>query len=245
MWTFTLPVKMAPKVAACMWRELSRELVRNLKMWGIRVFEPHPGGHGLHVHAVVSGFYDVNAVRKIASAHGWGRINVVPVHDPEYVAKYLSKSRRPPDWRGIRLWSAFGKKITEWVPSKVKDIESHCAQSDAYRKIASFLNPIGRTQQLKTMAMARDYAIGALHIAVTENESTSGPVYGNLFTERINITSRPYKCSWWRIHPVNGERISSIHYRYMTFDQMKAWKLATMDNRIDMKSIVAVSGVPQ
>ena len=122
-WTFTLPVAMHPVDGAAMWRDLSRELVRSLGFRGVRVFELHPGGHGLHVHVCTPDWIDVNAVRMICRRMGWGRIDVEVFSNEgdscgEYLAKYLSKQIKA--WRGyplkgVRWWAVFGK-----MPDKVR-----------------------------------------------------------------------------------------------------------------------------
>ena len=81
---------------------------------GVRVFELHPGGHGLHVHIVTNGHFRVEVIRKALRRTGWGRIHVKHLKKDRaralagYVAKYVSKGVRPPCLKGWRLWSAFG-----------------------------------------------------------------------------------------------------------------------------------------
>lgn len=133
MWTFTLPVVVHPKVAASMWQDLARELKRSMGFKGVRVFELHPGGHGLHVHVAVSGWYDVDDVRFISKRFGFGRINVVEWEDQnngytpaEYMSKYLCKQVK--SWngvhlRGLRWWSTFGD-LSDRVRVRDVSIES-------------------------------------------------------------------------------------------------------------------------
>jgi len=124
MWTFTLPVVLHPVEAAARWGEMCRELKRSLGFCGVRVFELHPGGHGLHVHVATAGWFDVNEVRAICRRFGWGPVGVVEWEDcgklgpDDYLAKYLSKDLQV--WRGHRLhgvrwWSTFGD-----LPDKVR-----------------------------------------------------------------------------------------------------------------------------
>jgi len=123
-WTFTFPVVLHPVDAARLWQDLSRELRRSVGFCGVRVFELHPGGHGLHVHVATSEWFDVNAVRQISKRFGFGRLQVEEWKDGgrltpgEYMAKYVSKQMQL--WqgvklRGVRWWSTFGR-----LPDKVR-----------------------------------------------------------------------------------------------------------------------------
>lgn len=116
-WTFTFPLVIHPKDGAGKWQDLCRELRRSLGFRGVRVFELHPNGHGLHVHVVTPDFYNVSEVRNISNRHGFGRIHVKQwdTEDAEqaasYMGKYLNKSVK--SWggislRGMRWWGVFG-----------------------------------------------------------------------------------------------------------------------------------------
>lgn len=123
LWTFTLPDTCSVQAACSKWRNLCRDLVRQVGMRGVRVYEMHPSGHGLHVHVVCLKWHDVNVVREYAGMHGWGRINVtvISVSSLSYVSKYLRKSKRSGYLKGIRIWDCLGK-IKEFR-TRVKDIE--------------------------------------------------------------------------------------------------------------------------
>jgi len=81
------------------------------KNWGgVRVFELHPKGHGIHAHWVVRGYMCWELMQKAALQAGLGKI----VHvDPEpvtaatayYLAKYLTKEEK---LQGVRQWSNIG-----------------------------------------------------------------------------------------------------------------------------------------
>jgi hypothetical protein len=166
LWTFTLPVWLEPKTAAALWTGLARDLARKFGMCGIRVFEPHPKGHGLHVHAVVSGWFPVGLVRYCTALHGWGRIHACKIKKGEgvYIAKYLSKSKRNEGWKGIRLWGAFGQKnARDWKPSKVKDIECISPTIDLYRKFAAHVNPTSRSARHKLWKRAQLVQMGVMN----------------------------------------------------------------------------------
>lgn len=123
-WTFTLPVKVDPKIASRMWCDLSRDLVRNLGFSGVRVFELHPNGHGLHVHLLTSGYFDVDQVRHYCRLHGFGRVHVELCKGEDrdklarYMSKYLSKQIKMfkgSSLKGMRWHATFGK-----LPDKVR-----------------------------------------------------------------------------------------------------------------------------
>lgn len=127
-WTFTLPVKLHPVDAAASWRDLLRELVRRCDFYGVRVFELHPGGHGLHVHVMTNRFFHVSSVRACCRKFGWGRIHVEEFDTSDiesacgYMTKYLTKQVKM--WHGekltgLRWWSVFGK-VSDKV--RVKDV---------------------------------------------------------------------------------------------------------------------------
>jgi len=118
LWTFTVAQEQDARITAAMWRRLAAELKRSLGFCGIRVFEMHPGGHGLHVHVVAEKYFNVRDVRFIAKRMGWGRLHVERIKGvgnsrnvAYYVAKYLSKfrdMRKEHGLKGMRVWAAFG-----------------------------------------------------------------------------------------------------------------------------------------
>lgn len=134
LWTFTFADVPDLSIAARRWSYLAKDLHRRLDFYGVRSFELHPGGHGLHVHFVTPLRYDVNAVRYYSDHHDFGRINVkaIPAVHATYVAKYLQKASRHPSLKGKRLWSCIGFK----EGSKVKDIEIDSPLTREIKKIS-------------------------------------------------------------------------------------------------------------
>lgn len=154
-WTFTLPIRMHPREGAVMWRDLLRELRRTCKFWGVRVFELHPSGHGLHVHVATGQWFDVNAVRRICLRFGWGRLHVEKWDNADkekasaYMGKYLGKSLKGfSGLKGMRWWSVFGsvpdrvrvcdvrieslrRQIWDMVPSWIVSAIAGCGHSDS------------------------------------------------------------------------------------------------------------------
>jgi hypothetical protein len=172
LWTFTLPVYVEPRKAARMWSLLQRDLVRNLGMWGVRVFELHPGGHGLHVHVVAGRFHRVEPVRALCERYGWGRVNVkhIPSTAAGYVAKYVSKSERSTELKGMRLWAVMGKGICEdFKPSKVKDIESDSPVHRQYRRLREICPPSCFAQHRKLWRLAQMVVWGFVRVTVEES----------------------------------------------------------------------------
>jgi len=124
LWTFTMA-----KVYPDAWfGNMHRSLTRNVsdaakrqyksstggtipKSWGgVRVFEVHPRGHGLHAHWVMNGYMDWHIMQQCAIKAGFGKV----VHvDPKpvslatayYLACYLTKNDKI---HGCRQWANIG-----------------------------------------------------------------------------------------------------------------------------------------
>ena len=139
LWTFTFKELLPINVACELWQNLARDLVRKLGVFGLRVFELHPGGHGLHIHLLTCARFDVCQVRKLSDFHGFGRINVVkiPCDACTYVAKYVSKSHSERDavLKGRRLWQPVGKRFWPVSPSRVSDIDFLTCENDIFQKL--------------------------------------------------------------------------------------------------------------
>lgn len=126
-WTFTLATAIHPYDACKLWKMLCRDLVRKLGMSGVRVFELHPQGHGLHVHLATNNYVRVEHVRQLTEKHGWGRLHV-QVWEKDtcsgYMGKYLSKQQKyfsGAKLKGVRWWAVFGD-VSDKV--RVKDVVS-------------------------------------------------------------------------------------------------------------------------
>lgn len=127
LWTFTTADAPEPRECALRWKKAVSQLTRAIDFFGVRVFEMHPSGHGMHVHLVTSRRFDVNLVRGITTRCGFGRINVkaIPSSAANYVAKYLGKQRaclavQLP--RGVRAWAIVGRKFFGGY-TRVKDCD--------------------------------------------------------------------------------------------------------------------------
>ena len=139
LWTFTfadlIPVTEARQLWSKFLKRFGQWNKRNGKVFrGLRVFELHPGGHGLHVHIITSNFAFVNTIRRMWRRHKGGRVHVLPIAENRrnYVAKYLSKSDRPSCFKGVRLWAPFGGM----EHTRVKDIQIQSDFSATYRALA-------------------------------------------------------------------------------------------------------------
>jgi len=91
-------------------RDAAREGTIHEWWGGVRVFEPHPGGHGLHSHLVLRNRMPWSVVKACAEKAGLGRLNVHPdkVELPliRYLCKYLMKSGS--NMSGVRRWATVG-----------------------------------------------------------------------------------------------------------------------------------------
>jgi hypothetical protein len=124
MWTFTWGEVLDTKEARLRWSHflrLVRMRARHRELAGLRVFQMHPGGHGLHVHLATGCYLYVNHIRALWRACGGGRIHVLPIPPSRvgYLARYLSRSGRPFCLKGARLWSKFGK----FEATRVRDVK--------------------------------------------------------------------------------------------------------------------------
>lgn len=135
LWTFTFRQVIADEIAKACWNHLNVLLSRKYKPSGgcpgVRVTEVHPGGHGLHFHALIARRLDVNEVRKLAIRAGFGRIHVRKCnqHAAQYLAKYLSK-RDDGLKRGARRWGM----IAGFKGTRVKDIEVQSTLAENCRR---------------------------------------------------------------------------------------------------------------
>lgn len=138
LWTFTFAEVVEIAQARKYWIAFLKKF-RERKMHkffqGLRVFEMHPGGHGLHIHVITANFLRVNEVRALWHEFGGGRINVKPIpwERRNYLAKYLSKSGRPQCLKGVRLWAAFGG----FDHTRVKDVVVESDFTRTYKLLCS------------------------------------------------------------------------------------------------------------
>ena len=147
LWTFTFVEVLDVDVARGRWSLFLKHFRSAQKCWrvrmsGLRVFELHPGGHGLHVHVVTNRFWGVNRIRRLwqLSSIGGGRVHVlpIPVERAKYAGKYLRKQGRPECFQGVRMWSSFGGG--EYC--RVRDVEIDCDWKRIFRALRATL---GRT----------------------------------------------------------------------------------------------------
>jgi hypothetical protein len=112
MWSFTFADVPSLEEAARRWKNLCKVLVEQFGLEGLRVLEKHPGGHGVHYHALFPRWFPVRVMRRAASRCGFGRINVIEKCGSAsyYLSKHFSKTKRPFCFKGVRLWAAFGGK---------------------------------------------------------------------------------------------------------------------------------------
>jgi len=143
LWTFTFKELLPVRETRKRWYHLLTLLLREWpSVQGLRVFELHPAGHGLHVHLITNQFIDVNRARELAIQAGWGRIHVRPMPGAHagYLAKYLSKERPECLYRW-RIWAGFGKG---WEWTKLKDVIRETLFSKVYRACKEWKGWTGR-----------------------------------------------------------------------------------------------------
>ena len=163
-WTSTFAKVLTVKEASKRWSAFSKELVRELKVYGLRVYELHDE-HGLHVHWLADRFLPVHIVRAIAERHGFGRIHVKRCGKwvADYLAKYLSKEVRAGCLKGKRLWAAFGDAT--WT--RVNDIIVRSWLGEEYWRLRGDDEGLTRAQSygilqeaLQNFARWVDHAVG-------------------------------------------------------------------------------------
>jgi len=113
LWTFTTPTKVSLDELSARWdRFMKLRPMRSLPWQAMRFYEPHPGGHGWHVHCVAVQRYPVWTIRPHAMKSGFGRIHVkeIPAAGAGYVLKYVCKASftRNEEAKSKRLWACNG-----------------------------------------------------------------------------------------------------------------------------------------
>lgn len=75
------------------WRIFRHDYFRRIgKSDYIQVYEPHPRGHGWHIHVIVNrGYLPVEIIRLFCKRAGFGRVHIEKVVNLEGAATYLSK----------------------------------------------------------------------------------------------------------------------------------------------------------
>ena len=131
-WTSTFRKVITVKEASKLWSAFAKDIVRELGLSGLRVYELHDE-HGLHIHWLVDRFVPVQIVRRIAERHGFGRIHAKRCGKwvGDYLAKYLSKEVRAACLKGKRLWAGFGEAT--WC--RVKDINVRSWLGEEYWRL--------------------------------------------------------------------------------------------------------------
>lgn len=180
LWTFTVPSVLPPRTTAKLWSLAQRDLVRGLCFRAVRVFELHPGGHGLHVHAVTPYWYPVHQMRRITTRHGFGRINVISIPSSRagYVCKYLRKQRWRlyPELRGMRLWACVGRS-SDWLGVSCKNVVYDSPSTRTFRALYPFLDLTDRAsfRTIKRLSLLSDlFNAGMVDIDI-ENPLSPSP----------------------------------------------------------------------
>jgi len=142
LWTFTTPDQVDVSTLSKRWTALTQRF-RDKKMpvqW-MRFFEPHPGGHGWHVHTVAVTRYDVTTIRKLAVKFGFGRLNVkqIPSSKAGYVLKYVIKFHRQKQASRRRLWACNGFKGVPVSTVRIFDsLLDYCYSRIGYKEVSKY-----------------------------------------------------------------------------------------------------------
>lgn len=125
LWTFTFEEHTSARDAGKAWHRFTTYCKRNkIALKGLKVYEKHLGGHGIHIHMITPNYYRVVDIRPLAIAAGFGRIHAKRISSSRatYVLKYVRKGLRKgiEGMSGVRKWSVFGD-AREWATRK-KDI---------------------------------------------------------------------------------------------------------------------------
>lgn len=120
-WTFTFKDVYEDSRVMKFWADFSNALCRKMgnMLLGVRVVEVHPGGHGLHFHALLNQRVPMWLVRRVGYRFGIGICWVEKCDRGTafYLAKYLSKEHQLAP--GARHWGTIGG----FEACRVRDIE--------------------------------------------------------------------------------------------------------------------------
>jgi hypothetical protein len=147
LWTFTFAEVLDVSEGRRRWSVFLRTLRKRKKylhFHGLRVFELHPGGHGLHIHVATSCYLQVTDVRALWQQCCGGRVHVLPIAPDRasYLGKYLHKSGRPECFKGVKMWAAFGGQ----PHTKVKDVVVESNWTKAYNFLLATVRTVcGKT----------------------------------------------------------------------------------------------------
>lgn len=116
-WTFTFAdAVFDPDEAYARWNHFRSLCKREgLEVKGLRVYELHPGGHGIHLHFVTSVFLKHWKIQRLARMAGFGHVFVTPWEGTEellaqYLAKYMAKAKHEDELAGRRVYATLGMR---------------------------------------------------------------------------------------------------------------------------------------
>lgn len=146
MWTFTFREVMTDARVGNATRSFLHALKRleNYNIGGVRIYEVHPGGHGVHLHVVINRRIPAKQVWRIAKRNGLGWLSVKKCYGEaselaRYLGKYLAKDGPKMD-KGVRKWQSFGTVKR----SRVRGIKIETSENDAVRATLAKIKREGR-----------------------------------------------------------------------------------------------------
>jgi len=132
-WTFTFKNVLPDWWYAASWQKFTTEMghMHGRYFFGLRVIEAHPGGHGLHYHALINRRLNIHMVERIGAKYGMGHcfVGIAKRESMWYLAKYLGKAGDK--LFSVRKWW----KIGPFCHVKKNDIEIESEFLNAYRTI--------------------------------------------------------------------------------------------------------------
>jgi len=176
---------------------------------GLRVFELHPGGHGIHIHFITPNFLNIRHVRRLAEKAGFGRIHVIPWEGtPEgiagYVGKYMAKGKHCDELAGRRVYGTFGMGEDK---TRQCDIEVHSSYGTIWKAVAEIVPGFsslpwevrkGLVQRqvacwhgLEEAMPARDFAANLVQCPIMKSDSLTGTNTERLL--RIEAVAEQYR----------------------------------------------------
>lgn len=116
----------------------------------VAVYEPHPCGHGWHIHILTNVFIPWQKLQLMANAHMFGSTNIEAAETTcsFYIAKYVTKAqvlKRAEESRHVRIVNV----SRDLLP--LRDIEVHSPSVDYIRRLWKFTNIHNPYMRLKSL----------------------------------------------------------------------------------------------
>jgi len=164
-WTFTFKEVFNDQIAASRCGHFLTRLKKRFGFFsGVRVFEIHPGGHGLHCHLIMNRRLPAAEVWRIAGKTGLGRVDVVKVvpgtemDSALYLAKYLSKG-------GDKLMKGVRALGIIHLSTRVRSIEVLSEAAIACKWLWRKKKAVGMRPSYRELVTCRLMGVASLNLA--------------------------------------------------------------------------------